>query len=201
MITCPRCGGQAPDGTPWCPYCGYGKPENPAPAPQPEPKKKKKKKSLLRKILLTIGIIFGVLLAGFIALAIQFSKKYNPPTTTPNMETMVQKAMDQSGTEAALSATPISTVTPSPTNTPIPTATMVPTSTVLVRGSVEEPTKACLIKGNVNDKGEKFYHCPNGHSYNTVKIKLSDGDRWFCTEEEAIAAGFQHPANDPACQY
>ena len=25
MITCPRCGGQAPDGTPYCPYCGYGK--------------------------------------------------------------------------------------------------------------------------------------------------------------------------------
>lgn len=35
MITCPRCGHQAPDGTPYCPNCGYGKPVQP-PAQTPQ---------------------------------------------------------------------------------------------------------------------------------------------------------------------
>lgn len=49
------------------------------------------------------------------------------------------------------------------------------------------------IKGNVNSKGEKIYHMPGWRDYNKVKMKPSEGDTWFETEEEAINAGFRKP--------
>ncbi|MBQ6508042.1 MAG: hypothetical protein IJI07_01090 [Flexilinea sp.] len=48
----------------------------------------------------------------------------------------------------------------------------------------------CLIKGNINSKGQKLYHLPGWPSYNSTKIDTSQGERWFCTEEEAVAAGW-----------
>ena len=226
MITCPRCGYQAPDGSPWCPRCGYGcpypqmlqqqQPPQQLPAvyqspvqqdppqyevydipPKSQKKKRKKKLSLFKKVLIGIGCFFGVILIGFIAIVAHYwNDAAASLTPTPDMEKMVQNIVDQTATAAILSATPTNTMISAPT------ATLIPTNTVLVRGSIaEEPTKACLIKGNVNDDGERFYHCPNGRSYDTVKIKPSEGDRWFCSEEEAIAAGFKHPANDPTCRY
>ena len=57
-----------------------------------------------------------------------------------------------------------------------------------------------LIKGNVNpNKNTYVYHCPNGAYYNDTLIQPEQGDRWFCTELEAIAAGFHKPKGDPAC--
>ena len=45
---------------------------------------------------------------------------------------------------------------------------------------------SCLIKGNINSKGNKIYHMPGQRDYdNTVAEEM------FCTEEEAIAAGFK----------
>ncbi|HHW36759.1 MAG TPA: nuclease [Bacillales bacterium] len=46
----------------------------------------------------------------------------------------------------------------------------------------------CVIKGNINSKGEKIYHTPDSRSYKQTKPEM-----WFCTEEEAIAAGFRAP--------
>ena len=58
------------------------------------------------------------------------------------------------------------------------------------------PTSACRIKGNVSaQKNTKIYHCPNFPSYATTDVNTYEGDRWFCTESEAIAAGFRKPAN------
>lgn len=48
----------------------------------------------------------------------------------------------------------------------------------------------CLIKGNINSKGEKIYHTPDSPSYEQTKPEM-----WFCTEEEAQAAGFRPPNN------
>lgn len=49
----------------------------------------------------------------------------------------------------------------------------------------------CTIKGNVNSKGEKIYHTPASRSYNRTEINTEEGDRWFCTEQEARDAGFR----------
>lgn len=54
---------------------------------------------------------------------------------------------------------------------------------------------ACTIKGNVNSKGERIYHCPGWRDYYNTDVVPSNGDRWFCSEAEAQAAGFRRPKN------
>lgn len=48
-----------------------------------------------------------------------------------------------------------------------------------------------LIKGNISIKDNtKWYHLPGTRDYNITKINTAKGERWFKTEEEAIAAGW-----------
>lgn len=49
----------------------------------------------------------------------------------------------------------------------------------------------CLIKGNVGRDSERIYHVPGGAYYGRTKIDPSKGGRWFCTEDEARAAGWR----------
>jgi len=49
----------------------------------------------------------------------------------------------------------------------------------------------CSIKGNLTKNDKRFYHLPHFRHYNQVKINLDKGDRWFCTEEDAVKAGFE----------
>lgn len=58
--------------------------------------------------------------------------------------------------------------------------------------SVSTPPAGCLIKGNVNSKGEKVYHTPGQRDYEKTQIKPEEGDAWFCTWQEAEQAGFRH---------
>ena len=52
----------------------------------------------------------------------------------------------------------------------------------------------CLIKGNINSKGVKIYHTPwRSKHYNRTKINTAKGERWFCSEAEAIDAGWRAP--------
>ncbi|TWA74143.1 endonuclease YncB(thermonuclease family) [Azospirillum brasilense] len=53
------------------------------------------------------------------------------------------------------------------------------------------PPSGCTIKGNINSKGERVYHVPGGRSYDQTRIDTSDGERWFCSEDEAQAAGWR----------
>ena len=56
----------------------------------------------------------------------------------------------------------------------------------------------CLIKGNVrDDKGTKIYHLPGCFNYEKIVINEREGDKWFCTEEEAIKAGFRKSEDCP----
>ena len=50
---------------------------------------------------------------------------------------------------------------------------------------------SCLIKGNISSKGERIYHVPGGQWYDETKISQSKGERWFCSEAEARAAGWR----------
>lgn len=52
------------------------------------------------------------------------------------------------------------------------------------------PSPNCLIKGNVNRQGERIYHMPGGLNYAKVNM-AAPGKRWFCTEDEAEAAGWR----------
>jgi endonuclease YncB( thermonuclease family) len=56
--------------------------------------------------------------------------------------------------------------------------------------AAEAPSPDCTIKGNVNRAGERIYHLPGGGSYAKVNMD-APGKRWFCTEDEAVAAGWR----------
>jgi len=54
------------------------------------------------------------------------------------------------------------------------------------------PPAACRIKGNISSSG-RIYHVPASRSYESTVIDESRGERWFCTEDEARAAGWRAP--------
>ena len=51
----------------------------------------------------------------------------------------------------------------------------------------------CQIKGNINSKDDRIYHVPGSRSYGATRINESKGERWFCSEAEARAAGWRAP--------
>jgi endonuclease YncB( thermonuclease family) len=51
------------------------------------------------------------------------------------------------------------------------------------------PSPDCTIKGNVNRSGECIYHKPSSRWYAQIKMQIAKGTRWFCSVEEAEAAG------------
>lgn len=61
--------------------------------------------------------------------------------------------------------------------------------------SPEPDQTECNIKGNIASDGEKIYHYPGCASYSRTKIDESKGERWFCTSEEARAAGWREALN------
>jgi len=66
---------------------------------------------------------------------------------------------------------------------------------VLVFGDVltpaPTPTLNCVIKGNISIAGEKIYHVPGQVFYTATVISPSHGERWFCSESDALAAGWR----------
>ncbi len=55
--------------------------------------------------------------------------------------------------------------------------------------SVTKPE--CNIKGNISiTTGNKVYHLPGMEDYESTVIDPAKGERWFCTESEAIASGW-----------
>jgi len=58
--------------------------------------------------------------------------------------------------------------------------------------AAEDAPEGCPIKGNINSKGERIYHLPWGSRfYGRTRISTAKGERWFCSESEAQAAGWR----------
>lgn len=55
----------------------------------------------------------------------------------------------------------------------------------------QEAPGRCAIKGNISARG-KLYHLPGERSYGATRISTAKGERWFCSEAEAKAAGWRH---------
>lgn len=50
----------------------------------------------------------------------------------------------------------------------------------------------CDIKGNVAfETGERIYHVPGQTYYEEADIRPERGERWFCTEDEAVENGWR----------
>jgi endonuclease YncB( thermonuclease family) len=54
------------------------------------------------------------------------------------------------------------------------------------------PVPGCPIKGNISANG-RIYHAPYSRWYDRTAINLSKGERWFCSEREALDAGWRAP--------
>lgn len=69
-------------------------------------------------------------------------------------------------------------------------------SNIGVNASIPSPSSSlneegCTIKGNISSNGEKIYHVIGSPSYAATIINESKGERWFCSEDEAVAAGWR----------
>ncbi len=52
--------------------------------------------------------------------------------------------------------------------------------------------ETCRIKGNISYRtGERIYHVPGQRYYESTQIDTAQGERWFCTEQEAQSAGWR----------
>jgi endonuclease YncB( thermonuclease family) len=56
--------------------------------------------------------------------------------------------------------------------------------------SATAPSSECIIKGNVNRQGERIYHLPGQAAYPVVNM-VDPRKRWFCSEDDARAAGWR----------
>ncbi|MBV7408943.1 thermonuclease family protein [Maritimibacter sp. DP1N21-5] len=52
------------------------------------------------------------------------------------------------------------------------------------------PDPACRIKGNISGSGQIF-HVPGQEFYDRTGINEARGERWFCSEGEALRAGWR----------
>ena len=63
---------------------------------------------------------------------------------------------------------------------------------------VPSPTGACVIKGNISfDAGDRIYHVPGCPYYDQTSINPGKGEKYFCTEQEAVNAGWRKAQNCP----
>ena len=63
----------------------------------------------------------------------------------------------------------------------------------IIKSSISLGNTICIIKGNISRTGEHIYHTLQSPYYFKTKIHTHKGERWFCTVEEAEAAGWRPP--------
>jgi cold shock CspA family protein len=72
-----------------------------------------------------------------------------------------------------------------PSTSPPPTVAVPQSETAI-------PQPECVIKGNISiSSGRKWYHVPGMEDYASTVIDPAKGERYFCSESEAIENGWQ----------
>ena len=57
---------------------------------------------------------------------------------------------------------------------------------------LDRRTAQCNIKGNIShNSGKRLYHIPGDPDYANTRISAARGERWFCSEAAARAAGWR----------
>ncbi len=59
-----------------------------------------------------------------------------------------------------------------------------------IKGRVADDPN-CQIKGNISAKGIHIYHMPGQEFYDRTGISEAKGERWFCSEAQALASGWR----------
>jgi len=60
------------------------------------------------------------------------------------------------------------------------------------KAAAQAAPNGCAIKGNISTNGH-IYHVPWDRDYNRTKVSPEKGERWFCSELEALDAGWRAP--------
>jgi micrococcal nuclease len=138
--------------------------------------------------------------AELVAMGYAVAKAYPPDTKYQPFFVQMEQQAQQAGLTLCR-PTPIPTKTATPTVTPTskptkataaPGPTTSPTMPVGCPQGCVTPPPGCVIKGNISSSsGEKIYHVPGQRYYEQTKIDPDKGERWFCTEDEAIANGWR----------
>ena len=105
-----------------------------------------------------------------------YAYSYPPDIKYQNQFTDVQRLAKEQNV-GLWGSCPVSSSAPQPTTT-------------------NQPSSACTIKGNISSGG-KIYHLPGCSSYDNTVINESQGEKWFCSEAEALAAGWRKALNCP----
>ena len=58
----------------------------------------------------------------------------------------------------------------------------------------QQAPEGCPIKGNISKNG-RIYHLPWTRDYARTRIDTAKGERWFCSEKDALQAGWRAPAS------
>lgn len=151
---------------------------------------------MLRYVWLIAQDKYVMVNAELVSMGYAMAKAYPPDTKYQPYLTQAQDQARQNGlTSCRITPTPSATATPvatptRPTATPRSfTATPAP-ATDCPQGCVSPPP-GCTIKGNINSSGVKIYHMPGQRYYEQTVIDPGNGERWFCTEQEAVANGWR----------
>jgi len=71
-----------------------------------------------------------------------------------------------------------------------------PSFTSFVNSDVSLSKLDCDIKGNISiSTGKKLYHLPGMEDYKSTVISRDKGEKWFCSESEAINSGWSKAPN------
>lgn len=166
-----------------------------------------KKKKSSKKTWWIIGAI--VLIFGICPLTVKDNDRYSQNSMIGGSSYIA----DTVTPKPIITKTPTKFPSKTPTRKPTITSTIKPTLTktqVVILGIISNPTSSsnvsssgcpngctsppsgCNIKGNISiSSGEKIYHMPGMTYYDETEINPSYGERWFCTEEEAVANGWR----------
>jgi hypothetical protein len=53
------------------------------------------------------------------------------------------------------------------------------------------PLAGCHLKGNISAGSARIYHVPGQKYYNETRVNWIKGERWFCSENAAVEAGWR----------
>lgn len=123
--------------------------------------------------LIAVGVIGSVIRGNF---TLPFStKKYSAPVSMTSSPVPISSTIELGSSPAPVASATIPIQATEASSLPV-----VPTV-----------ASVCVVKGNISvNSGRKLYHVPGMEDYEITTINESQGERWFCTEADAIANGW-----------
>ncbi len=121
-------------------------------------------------------------------------ERKDQPSPFADAEQFAMRVFDECPIAAAAASATPATARGNPTLTGVPQfgqTTPNPSGATSCAQGCAVPPPGCVIKGNISSGQVKIYHVPGGAYYEATKIDPGFGERWFCTEQEAVANGWR----------